>query len=381
MPPKRIISPNKYEPKRIAAILNEVGCVSFPMFTASEVKELNESLLKEMNAFPEYITTPTNETTGSRFVMGAFGALGNPASFHCPTVRKIRLAEHKRIKKVMKALIKLMYDSEASKRKNMETMIDRLGYRIKGDTLGSESYHRDESIIHHPDDFMMGGWVNLDVEQTQYFSFCPGTHSSVRDEPKTGFVTIPRKEAAEFRKVSALIEIPPGHHVLFFSHIVHEVKPGKIKKNTLRLFSGYRITETTRPMLCQCPVSDRGSGEHKCPGNGTCHIRNIVHQRSIALPSGQHPPLFSSNHYRWRDRLIEFGSQFHPEFKKTVNGKDGVVWQCAKPKIVEGLVDLAERYPSKFRDAPYQEYTDKELSHHLPRPLFRKNLNSKKRKR
>ena len=378
MPPKRIIKPNKFNPKKLASILNEVGCVSFPMFNDSQVKEFNEMMIEDMNAFPEYKTIPTNETTGSRFVMGAFGALGNPASFHCRTVRNIRLAEYKKIKKIIKALVKLMYGTNASK-KNMEQMFDRIGFRIKGDSLGSESYHRDESIIHHQDDFMLGGWVNLDTDQNQYFSFCPGTHSTVRDKPKTGFRPIPKEEAVKYRKVSALIEIPPGHHVLFFSHIVHEVKPGKIKKNTLRLFSGFRITETSRPMLCQCSTDGTGTGEHKCQGDGTCHIKNIIQQRAIALPSGQSPPLFSSNHYRWRNRLIEFGTNFHSEFIKTVNGKDGVVWKCAKPKITEGLVDLAERCPSKFKDAPYEAYSDKELSHHIPRPLIRKN--SKKRKR
>lgn len=118
-----------------------------------------------VRTFPEYLS-PENPST--IFVQGAFGALGNPASFHNPVVRHLRT-------NMMFRAINLF--GPIAGEKKLEQLINRMSIRRQGTSLGKESWHRDQDQC-LPGDFIFSGWVNLDLQNEQRFSCIPGSLSS-----------------------------------------------------------------------------------------------------------------------------------------------------------------------------------------------------------
>ena len=87
------------------------------------------------------------------YVLGAFGAFGNPASFHSRELYALRYILFNKLKNVFKTV-----DSD----RKLEMLFDRLAIRREGTTLGGETFHRDTSSLQDETDKIYGGWINLD---------------------------------------------------------------------------------------------------------------------------------------------------------------------------------------------------------------------------
>ena len=188
------------------------------------------------------LRNPRPEDPTWKNVLGAFSALGNPSSFHHPFLRALR-------EKCEAAVLDA--DTLPLKGRRLEQCLDRAMRRIPGENMDAESWHRDEALHTLPGDDIFGGWINLDSEP-QYFSCAPGTHQDVGTQ-NNGFAEIlDPDEKARYRQLAnahGRVEIPPGHILIFYERIVHEVLHLVATRIMKRLFLGWRVTTAREPLF------------------------------------------------------------------------------------------------------------------------------------
>lgn len=221
-----------------------------------------------------------------QFVLGAFGALGNPSSFHHPQIRQLRnsIYEH------MLPLFASQFPS-----KHLQLLIDRFCIRRAKTTVSGETWHRDISFPNMP--HIYGGWVNLD-SVSQYFSCVPGSHLTY--EAGIGFDRVTNTH------IGTLIEIPPYHLIVFNERIVHEVRRFKHVRNSYRLFMKYAITEQAIQLFQD--------------------IKTILTDQAVPpISTTQIPPMYSKLHLvNHQQMLFNFTQQIKPYFT-TDRGANKVV--------------------------------------------------------
>ena len=249
--------------------LGQSGVTVIPFADAAELEGLRAMLEQSFNSFPEFNSVgfhgpSTFDNDLFVPVEGAFAGLATPSSFHNPCVRKIRMAAH--VSVLRSRVVPVPNDCD------FEQIADRLMIRRSKKTPGGETWHRDEATFAQPGDTIYGGWVNLDRHAPQRFSMCPGTANAagVVDQ-NNGFAPIPDTDAPTYIRQSFMVEIPPGHIVIFNERTVHEVlaiasPPGVTKS---RLFMGWRTTRSPHPITPNL-------------------MRRLYDQEALPLKSGQH---------------------------------------------------------------------------------------------
>jgi hypothetical protein len=273
-------------------ILKRDGAVVVPFLGGERVDEVHEGLLQEMRAYPEY---REGAGEGVPLVLGGFGALGNPSSFHSATVRGVRVAG----RAVAEGVFRGMYQEGTV---YLEQLMDRVCVRRAGKALPPDSWHRDvvPEAVKLPgedgtlakgaravtqEEAVFGGWVNLNRRggKTQKFVFVPGSHGT-RGSGQ-GFAPIPKEEHEALDKAARVLEVPPGHLLVFYQHIVHKVAAVTYKEDCLRLFMGWAISRVCAPMF-GAPYLEQVLGQFQAP----------------LLPSGQRPAMYSANCMSVRQR-------------------------------------------------------------------------------
>lgn len=251
--------------------LEKDGYVVLPNNVFTEPK-YKKRLMAEASKFQEFSQTfRDNIRAGQRqqYVMGGFVALGNPSSFHNPIVRKFRQwAMSLVVGGVLKDLI-----ASTGKPYNIEQFIGRMMIRVKNQNPTVEGWHRDESTIACDDDRFFGGWINLD-DKDQKFSCSPRTHMKTTTSHNV-FAPIDKDstEAARHTKNKMCVTIPPGHILIFYENIVHQVLQNKTKSTLARLHLGWRLTIS--------------SGMRES-------VRDTIKYQGIAqIKSGQWPPMYA----------------------------------------------------------------------------------------
>lgn len=211
------------------------------------------------------------------YVLGSFGALGNPESFHLDPIRSLRLKA-----------IKFITNLYSGTNTYIQQLPDRFSIRRPGAAIPSETAHRDITPGLMTNQCVYGGFINLDSVESQWFSCVPGSqidrspgHISGQlenpDVKVTGFVR------TENRKRMSRIEVKPGHMILFRQDILHEIARVKYVDYSYRLYIGYTsvpysVCEDLPPTMHPESVNDFVLGLSPC------------------LPSGQKAPIYSSNH-------------------------------------------------------------------------------------
>lgn len=267
--------------------LKQDGVVVFPLLPLEKLASIRDQLSSTLIAFPEFVHTDPDKPLKS-YVMGGFGALGNPSSFHNPFVRDMR----KRAMTAILPIAKEFMHSSSSGMTKFEQLIDRLCIRPVGSSVTKEAWHRDHSPSAQPNDLIFGGWINFD-DEPQYFSCVKGTQTP---EPfdKVGFEVISKEEVSQnrYKERRSVVAVPPGHMIVFYQTIVHEVHgKAKRKKVLTRLFTGFRITSSSRPLI---PDIHKRLNEFSV----------------IPLKSDQIPPMYAKLHaVNWSDRLDTWSAQ------------------------------------------------------------------------
>ena len=202
------------------------------------------------------------------FVLGAFGAFGNPASFHSKEIYALRYILFHKLKFLFK---------NVDPRRKLEMLFDRLAIRREGASVSGESFHRDTCSLQSTDDNIYGGWINLDDTETQYFSCVPGSHTCAG---RGGFERI----QGDYKDTKIKLPVKPKQVLIFNQNIIHEIFKQKIKKTNIRLYLGWRHTYSDLPLL-----SD--------PKDPQKNINKILSEQIVpVLPSGDVPFMYSKQH-------------------------------------------------------------------------------------
>lgn len=235
-------------------------------------------------------------------VMGGFGAYGHPSSFHDPVIRRFR----SEVIPEMESFFRRHFEGVF-----IEALFDRTCVRPAGSRTTKETWHRDVSPPNRGQVF--GGWVNLDATD-QFFSCCPGTHRDVTTTT-TGFV---RSGGGRVGGETRVV-VPPGHAVVFYQRILHQVLPARQKTDSYRVFQGFKISADDEPLFPR-EMTDKWIDDQAVP----------------LLPSGQQPPVYSSNHssvFLFRGTAndpIAFSARIHPS--------------CVKEKVCRGAKNAGRSY-------------------------------------
>jgi hypothetical protein len=221
--------------------------------------------------------------------LGGYGGLAIPSSFHHPNIRFIR----KKVYETIKPLLKKCFPNHL----NVELLFARVCIRRVGTSTPKGSWHRDVCPDSLPGDIILGGWINLDPDGSpnQKFSCVPGTHTDKTN--KTGFAKTNVKPSNP-----KTYEVPPGHVILFHQNILHEIKPQKASFESHRLYLGWRLTNSLRPLFD--------------------HTSVFINQSVPKLPSGQIPPMYAKLHWVNHKHLIdEITNRIKPEYIDPKTGK------------------------------------------------------------
>lgn len=323
-----------------AKILKDKGyyVVPVPWMDQARRAATRSEFKRFLHSMPEF------KKGASSYVLGGFSALGNPSSFHNPLVRKLRQYAMHEVVPILSHVAGSDYA--------LEQVIDRMLFRPKGQAATGESWHRDEALRAKPKDKMFGGWWNFN-DANQLFSCIPGSHKDVKGNSGAGFNGVTDKakikEYNEFKKVAYAgtaekgVVIPPGHIIIFYEKIVHEVVSAKAREDQYRLFLGWRLTKE-RDMLC--PVEDR-----------------FATQAVMPLKSGQIPPMYAKLHWtNWRPKIVEFSKDVKPECyesRRVNSGKD--------EGMVYNIVQREMRSLYEYKLPLYDKYEKHELAMHHPR--------------
>lgn len=336
--PGHAVSPRGIAPhfEAWANDLRTYGAAVVPVFYEDERAAWEARLFEAMDEFPEYKARGRN----AQRVLGGFGALGNPSSFHHPAVRHFRAVT----KRGVFAPLFGKFAGEADM--NLEMLFDRLCVRCEDFLRPSEeAWHRDiydgakYKLRPLPaGDLLFGGWTNLD-HRDQKFVGLLGTHAETFATQQGGFAVFSDADIKRHRFRERLLSqagtsfgatlycdaedgcvlVPPGHALVFFQKLVHSVRSGPQPDTpALRVFHGLRLTREATPLF---------------------DLERVLANGAVPrIPSGQLPPMYSQNHYaafasRKESRWRTWGARtFQPAclYRRTL--KDGTAYHTPGSK-------------------------------------------------
>lgn len=228
------------------------------------------------------------------FVLGGFGALGHPSTFHMDSVRELRMLAYR-------VFYKHVYE-EFYNGYQVEALIDRLMVRPSYRKPTAEAWHRDIAKGADGEDVVFGGWINLD-DTDQYFSYLPGS-TCANVVWNKGFALVTPEEKAHAISMKQVVAVPPGHVLFFNETLVHEVVSQYRDDLSVRLFVGARVSPNNGEWDC---LHDRMI-HHDPPRELLKHQRRdnlltkILTGAIIPLKSGQLPAMYPK--LTWSNKVI-----------------------------------------------------------------------------
>lgn len=258
-----------------------------------------------------------NENEYKPLVLGGFGALANPGSFHAREIQDLRLLTYYAVSEYLfnwLSITNKIPDAEKGKYK-LESLFDRMCIRNENQgKVSREAWHRDiysYKVQHEkwaykdrldkeeckkslPNDIFLGGFVNCNNSEDMYFSCVPGMYGLFQNS-ESGFDRISETEHAYLNARKQAIKVPPCHVIIFFQGIVHEINPNATVRHpddvvSCRLFVGHRLTHDNDCLFGK-EVLDSW-------------IENGAVPR---IPSGQIPPAWSKSHITFfRQRIAKY---------------------------------------------------------------------------
>lgn len=315
------------------------GYVVFPIYSKKVCDELMREFKEAEKGFREYNRTVSMGGKDNPYVLGGFGAYGNPSSFHNDFVRKIRKEKMKHIP-IFGELLKIAQEKgviDDAKKYKVAQFMDRMCKRIQGTSTTKESYHTDLIPKGRDTDLTIGGWIQLSPD-TSYFSCVPRTHSFFPKTSKKGFAVQKGKECTHE------VEVPQGNILMFFQSLGHCVYSTKRKTDSFRVFSVYLLTTHSTHIYDYKKVIDE---------NGVPR-----------LASDQMPPMYGANHASfWLDKMtIPWSDRvFKKELLIEKQKKDGT-----KYTVVESPMKSLKHYGLKL----YRPYQDWERKLFIPSQRF-----------
>ena len=270
------------------------GYIVLPIFSENEEYNLafyeNEFLRTAMQS-PEL----QHKMEHNRFVLGGVGYVPFASLWYSEIVRRITAEVYHKV------LEQNPFDINENKYFCM--LPDRPLVRFPGQAVVEKGKWHQDDAANSVDgtDLIYGGWVNLNSDVTQYFKAIPGTHNpnhpifntlEQKNGGKRGYSDFKSKKDQTYltnywkNEVKNLIEIPPGHVLIFQENLIHTVFPNPpINKPLLRLHTSFNISSSKIP-LHDRPTQPKHQKKRK--------IKSLFEdQEMIPVRSGQHTPLYS----------------------------------------------------------------------------------------
>jgi hypothetical protein len=191
-------------------------------------------------------------------------------------------------------------------------------------------------------DDIFGGWVNLDLpgSKPQQFQCIEKSHLD-GSQDEEGFAKV-KKDIVKGRK-SVIMTVPPGHWIVFFQNIIHNVVKQDIKHTSIRVYTGFRLTKKEGMLFSE--NADR-----------------IRRQASILIPSGQEARMYAGNHQSLHSyRVAYWSAKTFPETIIQRKSFDLVQKNLDRKAVQENQERLEEwqcAYYHKHKNLP----TKKEIS-------------------
>eukprot|EP00698_Gefionella_okellyi_P003953 TRINITY_DN13664_c0_g1_i1.p1 TRINITY_DN13664_c0_g1~~TRINITY_DN13664_c0_g1_i1.p1 ORF type:complete len:356 (+),score=41.19 TRINITY_DN13664_c0_g1_i1:27-1070(+) len=285
--------------------LQQDGVTVIPVLP-HKAETLRQEFINACNQFPEYLSPTVN----TKFVGGGFGGFGNPASFHNMFVRKVRQEMQTHAVEFFKHVTQLRFEEFGERLPYLQQLIDRMCVRHKGTSTTRESWHKDitppEQVECKRIGQVLGGWLNTDTE-CQAFSCIIGSHRDAGANSEQGFYKLDQKKQDELKNspLKKIITVPPGHWVVFYQYITHEVLPRKAKRHGYRLYMGWRLCNDHRPLFDFAKVFESQGVIRLCSG-----------QTPRMYPRRPPPPKFRHRRDDWLSTTFKKCAIIHPSTAK-----------------------------------------------------------------
>lgn len=280
------------------------------------------------------------EITRPPYAVGGFSALGNAYSFHHPGVRRLRAEVMARMSPLLRAV---------HPRHRLALGVDRLTFRPAGVASGAENWHRDLTPAHmcSTDDFIYGGWLNTNAVESHTFCCVPGTHAEVDNHTVgRGFSTFSPTEARArgFAESKTLVDIPPGHLIVFDQRLVHCIRGKKLPFALQRMHTSFHLTKGDEPVIKN--LAD-------------LFARGAV----VPLKSGQVPRMWPRAYAcNWPDKLVGASEAFPDRMKRACVLRGGN--NALPPGKYRVLQPVCPSMHEMGLDFP--PYTEEEIGLHFP---------------
>jgi len=329
------------------------GICIIPISDESSLENgFNSQLLDQ----PELLQ-PNGELIEPPYVGGGFSAFGHASSFHTPFVRGIRQT-------IRDIIIDAIHSGDFKLPDNLvdgniEIVPDRQSFRPAGVVPTKESWHRDVSpnqfsktnpyIKSQVGDLIFGGWINCNTDHSQHFVCIPGSHHlSHGVDGATGFKPLTKNESLICKATQVVVEIPPGHAILFIQDTIHCINATRLNFDMRRVYLSYRISSknNTSPLIVDI-------------------VHRLQQGSIVPLKSGQLPNMYPKLwKVCWQDKLISFSSKFHDPSLKSSTYITGKRLRDHDDTPDEGRYDiLLSTAPTLY---PIVPYSDTEIMMYCP---------------
>ena len=342
-----------------ATDLQTLGYVVFPVFDADEMKSISQEFVRiSMNA-PEL----QPHATPKRLVMGAVGYVPLASMVYHPFFRKINERVYEKAKQLFTTLAK-------GENTLFSMLPDRLLMRFPDQKVDEKGkWHQDDAANATENDECYGGWVNLNHDETQYFKCLPGTHKphhelfeklEQKDGGRRGYANFRSKDDYEllenFWKTEGkrLVDIPPGHVLVFRETLIHTVFKNPPTDNyILRQHVSFLLSDHPSAV----PLHDRPT--NKKFAKRPKLIKYFKDQAIVPVRSGQETPVYSPfNLFPGSKRALEDLSSHYIE-------------ACKKDGLVKRFLPSMKELENASGVAMHDPMTEDEIALYLPRKLAR----------
>lgn len=306
------------------------------------------------------------QVDNSIFVDGGFGAWALASSFHNQVVRRLRAEMQQRTRAFFQRLVAALPARHTPLR--VEQLLDRFSIRRAGTSTTAESWHRDQSPRRPGEtavdvDLVLGGWLNLDLAGgTQHFSCHTGTHTLPAGA--NGFAPLTTDAAADAQAHRQTFAVPPGHWVVFYQNLVHEVHASTTPYDSMRQFFGWRITTSTRAMFEECAQDAQVRREFKSAGGLPDWRRQVFEEQGVPpIPSGQRPRMFAKLSLNFRKAKLARWAADELDPRLVVTAPHKKTGEVETLPLVHCPSLAATGFPL------FPAYTPAEIAQHTPRLL------------
>lgn len=157
--------------------------------------------------------------------------------------------------------------------------------------------------------------------------------------------------------------MPPGHMVVFYQRILHEIPRQSLRRDSFRLFVGWRLTNDARSL------------QDIAAKTGVPDTEAVIESQAVPLlPSGQTPPMYSRIHLvYWLPKIMQWSDSSVRDICK-VHTKIGGQKMHVVPRYMSSLehlgIPLYRPYSHEERSIMWPDNTwtleGKHLSLHHP---------------